>query len=34
MPGRSTSLDNGREGLTVLAVGAGGDCSDIFLLSP
>ena len=23
-----------RQGLTVLAVGAGGDCSDIFFLSP
>ena len=30
MPGCSTNLDNGRAELTVLAVGAGEDCSDIF----
>ena len=34
MPGRSTNLDNGRVGLTMLAVGAAGDCSNIFFLSP
>ena len=34
MPGRSTNLDYGGAGLTVLAVGACGDFSDIFFLSP
>ena len=29
----STNLDNGRQGLTVLAVGASGGCSNIFSLA-
>ena len=34
MPGRSTNLDSGRaRAYCELAVGAGGDCSDIFFLS-
>ena len=34
MPGRSTNLEIVGQELTVLAVGAGGYCSNIFLLSP
>ena len=32
VPGRPTSLGNSREGPIALAVGAGGDCLDIFSL--
>ena len=34
MPGRTTNWIMVGQGLTVLAVDAGGDCSDIFFLSP
>ena len=33
MSGRPTNLDNSRQGSVALAVGAGGGCLDIFLLS-
>ena len=33
VPGRPTNLDHSRQGLTALAVGAGGGCLDIFLSS-
>ena len=33
MPGRPTNLDNSRQWSVALAVGAGGGCLDIFLLS-
>ena len=33
VPGRPTNLDYSRAGPIVLAVGAGGDCLDIFLPS-
>ena len=33
MPGRPINLDNSRQGSVALAIGAGEDCLDIFLVS-